>query len=171
MSKEKNYKNYEDVTKKWLEKATPNSHDIVMRNYYIHNKVKYVVDGYNVVLKPSEKEVEIAQWLKEKLGGQISILPKINVPTNIQTADYLFRGQKFDLKSLTGQNNSLLYSRIRKSKGQSKNFIFDITCSPLTIHEIKRQVRSVYDKDNLIWFDIIIIKKEENIIGIYQRKN
>lgn len=65
------FKNYIDVTKKWLLEKTPNNHKIVYQMYYEYSGKKYFVDGKSVVLEYSEKELEVAKWLVKTLGGQI----------------------------------------------------------------------------------------------------
>ena len=44
------------------------------------------------------------------------MLPRINKPDGIQTADYLFRGEYWDLKKITGKGKNTLDSAINKKK-------------------------------------------------------
>ncbi len=57
-------KNYINITKEWLENATPNSHIVKELSYFNHNVIKYYVDGNNVVLDYSSKELKIALRLE-----------------------------------------------------------------------------------------------------------
>lgn len=85
-------KNYTNVTTEWLKNDTPNSHRVKDRNYFeTENGKRYYVDEKNIVLDYSEKERKIAEWLENTFGGEVYLLPRINKPEGIKTADYLFR--------------------------------------------------------------------------------
>lgn len=163
--------NYFDVTNEWVDNAIPNSHEIIIQSYYIHNEVKYKVDGKNVIFKPDKNELEVAIWLKETLGGEIILLPRVNNPSGIKTPDYLFRGKKFDLKVIVGRGKNVLYSNIYGKEKQAHNFIIDITKTLLSVKKIKEQIEYVYRRNDISWLNILIIKKGDNIVGIYKRKN
>ena len=95
--------NYIDITKNFAKNNKSNSHKILDKNYFKDSKgFKYKVDGKNVVLDYSKKEKDIAIWLEKTVGGKIYMLPRINKPDGIMTADYLFRNEYWDLKSITG---------------------------------------------------------------------
>lgn len=161
--------NYLDVTKEWLDTATPNSHIVQDRHYFEKDNVKYQVDGENVVLDYSNKEKEVAEWLENTFGGEIYLLPRVNNPEGIQTADYLFRGECWDLKKITSKSKQALYHSVYKKKKQSNNFIFDITNSDLTLDNIKQQINNLYKRKDCEFINKIIIKKD-NIFLIYRRK-
>lgn len=45
------------------------------------------------------------------------MIPRINIPENIKTPDYIFRGEKWDLKVINGKSNQVFYHAIyNKSK-------------------------------------------------------
>lgn len=90
---------YSDVTTNWIEKAKPNSHKVLDRHYFEYKNVRYVVDNKNVVLDYSNEEKRIARWLENTFGGELYMLPRINSPKGIKTADYLFRNEYWDLKT------------------------------------------------------------------------
>ena len=52
------------------------------------------MDGKYIVLDYSKKEKEIAVWLEKNFGCEIYMIPRINIPENIKTPDYIFRGEK-----------------------------------------------------------------------------
>jgi len=164
-------KTHEDVTKEWLEKATPNSHDLVLQSYYEHNGKKYFVDGKYVIYDNSKDELETANWLKQTLGGEIIILPRINVPENIKTPDYLFRDEKWDLKKISGKTKNTIDSILLKSKHQANNFIVDITNSKLTDTKVKNVIDNIYKHKNRKWINQIIIKRHNELIYVFKRKN
>lgn len=163
--------NYKDVTKKWLKTAHPNSHKIEDRQYFEHEGIKYEVDGKNVVLDYSLKEKEIAEWLENTFGGEIYMLPRINNPEGIQTADYLFRGEYWDLKEINGIGKNILFHAIEDHKKQSHNFIFDISRTTLTDNEIIERLNKLYSIKKVDWLDKIIVKRNEKIVKIIKRSD
>ena len=161
---------YTDITKEWLETATPNSHKVEDRQYFEYEGNRYNVDGKNVVLDYSLKEKEIAEWLENTLGGEIYMLPRINNPEGIQTADYLFRGEYLDLKEINGNGKNVFFHAVEKHEKQSHNFIFDVSNSTITDLEIKDRINSLYKLPKLKWLDKIIIKRDKEIIKITKKK-
>lgn len=162
--------NYTDVTNEWIINAKPNTHIVKDRKYFEHNGIKYKVDNKNIVLDYSDKEKEVAIWLENTFGGEIYMLPRINKPDGIQTSDYLFRGEYWDLKKITGKGKNTLDSAINKKKSQSNNFIFDISNSEITLEAIDKQLSSIYENKYRKWIDKIIVKQNNNVIVINKRK-
>lgn len=163
------YDDYIDVTNDWLEQATPNSHKVVDADYFFDGKTRYMVDGKNVVLDYNKKEKDVAEWLEQTLGGEIKMLPRVNNPKEVQTADYLFRKEKFDLKEVTGVGKRAVDSAIKRKKTQSPNFIIDITDNKLSEKELIEQVKKIYKTSGREWVDKIIVKKDDKLIAIYKR--
>lgn len=167
----KNSKNYRNITKSFMKKSTPNSHKIKDVEYFEDAKGnKYYVDGKNVVLDYSESEKNVANWLKETFGGEIYMLPRINIPEGIQTADYLFRGEKWDLKEIKSTGKNVLDNRVNGLKKQANNFIFDISNTTISIKEIKNQIDKFYESPNRKWINKIMLIKNQKLICIYIRK-
>lgn len=163
-------KNYIDVTKKWLINATPNSHNVEDQGFYEYDGILYKVDGKNVVLDYSAKEKEIAEWLKNTFGGEIKMIPRINYPKSISTPDYLFKSIKFDLKEINGQSKRTIENALKNKKRQASNFILDLSNSHLTMNDVFLQMDLLYSYRKRKWINIVILKKENNLIGVYQRK-
>ena len=160
---------FKDITDEWKKTATPNSHDIEeIHKYRIEDSV-YTVDGKNVLLDYSDKERRIAELLKEELGGEISMVPRVLNLQGISTPDYIFRGEAFDLKELSGTSKNLVYNAIAKKKRQASNFILDISKSPLEESEIARQIEDIYWSRHTMFVEKIIVVKDEKIRKIYKR--
>ena len=138
----KNSKNSRNITKSFIRKSTPNSHEVKDAKYYEDAKGnKYYVDGKNVVIDYSVSEKNVANWLKETFGGEIYMLPRINIPEGIQTADYLFRGEKWDLKDIKSTGKNVLDNRVNGLKKQANNFIFDIIydrCEIIDVYTVEK---------------------------------
>lgn len=138
--------------------------------YWEHEGVKYLVDGKYVVLDYTEKEKLTAVWLSEKLGVHVKSVPRINYPEKISTPDFLINNLKFDYKGLKGNGKNTVDTRVHKSKGQSENFIFELSKTDMSIEEFKRQLYNVYLlKKRKINTSIVI--KDDKLIDIWQKKN
>lgn len=162
--------NYIDITDKWLKNSKPNNYEVKNMSYFKHEGIKYQVDGKNVVLDYSLKEREVANWLKAIFGGKICMCPRINNPEGIRTPDYIYKTEKWDLKTITGNSKQTLYHSIIKNKGQSNNFIFDITNSKLKIKEAVHQINNLYKRKDTYFLDKAIIKKYNNFCVLQRKK-
>lgn len=158
-----------DVTKDWIKEATPNSHEIIELMEYAVGNATYKVDGKNVLLDYKPREKQIAELLKEKLGGEIFMIPRVLQPQGISTPDYLFRGEKFDLKGLQGTSKNLIYNAIAKKYKQSNNFILDISQCPLSVDEIFEQAEKIYFSRHTRFVDKIVIVKDSDILRVLAR--
>lgn len=161
--------NYKDITQEWLDNATPNSHKVLDRNYFKYEGVKYEVDGKNVVLDYSSKEKDIAEWLENTFGGEIYMIPRVNKPDGIKTADYLFRNEYWDLKEIKSSGKKAIDNRVNGLKGQTRNFLFDISNNLLNDEEIINQVERMYKSPKRDWVDKVILIRDKNLIKIYER--
>lgn len=150
---------FRDDTRLWLETSTPNSHNVEIRNFITKDGVTYIVDGKSVTFDISNKELKIAAWLERKFGGSLFLLPKVNYPKGIQTADYLFRDEYWDLKEIIGNSKHTIDSNIKAKKKQACNFIIDITNSEMMMDEAIKQIKTIYTNQKRNWVEKIILKK------------
>lgn len=171
MNNTKEKLNYIDVTNKWLKNAKPNSHKVRDLHYYKYKGKKYYVDGKNVVLDYSEKEKQVAHWLKETFGGPIYMCPRVNNPEGIKTPDYIFNSVKLDLKNINGKGKRTLDTSIKKCEQQSNNYIFDITETKLTTKDAIKQIHKLYNTAGRQWINIIILKKHDKLIAVYKKRS
>ncbi len=162
-------KNYINITKEWLENATPNSHIVKELSYFNHNVIKYYVDGNNVVLDYSSKELKIALRLENTFGGEIFMLPRINKPDGIKTADYLWNDEYWDLKEIFGSGKNILYHAVEYQRKQASNFIFDFSNSKLNIDEIYDRAEKLFQLKKLDWLNTIIIIKHNKTLFILKK--
>ncbi len=75
-----------------------------------------------MLFRPSGQERTVADILSQRYGKQVDLLPQIAFPQGIQVPDYLIDGDRFDLKSPTGQGKNLVSSMVSKKKKQAPNF-------------------------------------------------
>lgn len=112
-----------------------------------------------VVLDYSNKEKEVAEWLENTFGGEIYMLPRINNPEDISTADYLFKDEYWDLKKIKGKSKQVLYHAVYKKKSQSSNFIFDISMLDLRNIDFQQQINNLYNRKDTDFLEKVILKK------------
>lgn len=154
---------FSDVTEKWKETATPNSHTVEDLQEITIDGQTYKVDGHNAVLDYSPHEKEIAELLEKEFGGELKMVPRVNNPQGVSTPDYLFRGDGYDLKTVSGSGKKCLYDRISRKKKQAQNFIFDLSESPLTDEVIKDQLKYIYRSDHTRFVNTIIVIKNGKV--------
>lgn len=165
--------NYEDISDHWYPDSVPGSHAVEDLYEYTVDGATYKVDGHNVKLDYDQHEKEIAELLEREVGGELYMVPKVNMPQGISSPDYLFNGEKYDLKTLledAGENT--IFNRIQKSvkKGQADNFIIDVTKSGLTDQTILSQVNKVFWSDNTKKVRDIAIVRNMTIEKVFRRK-
>lgn len=163
----------DDVTQEWLDNATPNSHEVTEVTEFEQDGVVYRVDGVNVQLSYDEHEKEIAELLKKKLGGDIRLMPKVSGKySGVQTPDYLFRGQRYDLKTMDSSTSKrAVYNALKPKQEQADNFILDITNNPLGRQEIIRQIKEdLFCTISTRGTKVIILVENGEIVNIFRRK-
>lgn len=143
----------------------------VNQNYFIdENGKKYVVDGKNVVLKASKKEIDVADMLGDVYKTKVKLVPVVLNPPGVKTPDYILNEEKFDLKEIFGSNKNTLYNAITRKKAQSDNFIFDITQTVMSKEEAMEQIEGIYKSKHKGWVNKIILIKDNKILKEYKRK-
>ena len=164
-------KNFEDVTEKWKQSAK-NSESIVVELKEITVKgIRYLIDGTNVKQNNSTRELEIADILKNVLGGKVELVPEISgIYDKIKTPDYLLNGHRYDLKEIKGTSKDAIRNAIHKKREQADNFIIDISQCPLSIEEINRQLETIFSSYNTTFVETLILIKDNNVLRVLQRR-
>ena len=162
--------NYIDITSEWLKNKSDNTKIFVVHKLgdnFKYKRKEYNIDGYNIVLDYKVGEVEFAKWLSTKTNKRIELFPRFNKPDGVKTANYKIGKEYFDYKQTTGSSSQLIYHNIEKAKGQSYNFIINITNISLSKHDIYEQLEYTFRR--LKWVNIIGIN---SIYGfkVYKRK-
>ena len=162
---------YEDITGRWYPDAVPGSHEVKdLMEYTAPDGKVYRVHARDVVLDYKPREKEIAELLEREVGGEIFMVPRVNIPEGVSTPDYLFHGKRYDLKTIYGKGKNTLSSALESKKRQSNNFIFDMTNSELQEDEIIRQINGIYRSDHTRFVDEIIVVRGDKIIRVLKRK-
>lgn len=164
-------KPYDDITDVMYKKATPDSHEVLDLQEYAVGEDTYTVDGKNVVLDYSDHEKDIAVLLEKEFGGEIYMVPRVNYPQGIRTPDYLFRGEKYDLKTIEkGAGENTVYNRIKKAKKQATRFIVDTTASELGKESVLKQIEKIFTNKETKFVEEIILVSDKKIIKVLKRK-
>ena len=168
-------KNYENILKKQLKIATPNSHKVKDRKYFIaENGKKYNLKTNEVVLEYDNSEKETAILLENKFGGEIFMNPKINKPEGIKSADYYFQNNNWDKKCLINVTSKkrAIDNILKNNKNQAKRFIIDISHSKLKTRIILKQIKNVFNvgKFKRDWVEEIMVIKKNKILKWYRKK-
>lgn len=96
---------------------------VELAKYYEYEDKKYYPDGKNVIFDFSQKEYEIAVWLSKTFNESVIINPRINNPEGIKTSDYIFKNERWDLKTIIGNSNQVFYHAVYKNKNKNKVII------------------------------------------------
>lgn len=173
MNKLDTKKNYHfEIIKECSKRDYLNNTKVKEQLYFDYKKIRYFVDNKNVVLDYSKKELEIAKLLQNTFGGEIFMLPRINIPKEIKTADYLWNNEYWDLKVLKEavSQNRAIDNVIKNAKEQANNFIIDITSTKIKRELILKQIGNLYLSQERKWINKVILIDKNKIIKIYSRK-
>jgi len=107
----------------------------------------------------------IGKWLQKELGGKVFINPE-PVSSQFRTADFMYRNQKWELKSKGKEaiGDFAVYNTIKRGYGQANNFVIDFTESPFTYEKILGQVNHAFSAEYINWFRKLIIKKGDKYL-------
>lgn len=161
---------YVDITEETLSKGKQR-YKLTEQQYYIdEDGTRYNVDNKYVILKPTEREKEVANMLGELYGGKIKIIPRVNEPKNIKTPDYIVKNRRYDLKQISGNGKYVIQGNLKGKQKQADNFVIDITKSEMSIDEAIRQIENIYNSKHFLWLDRIILLKDKEVLKIFKRK-
>ena len=140
------------------------------KSYIIKDGTVYIYDGKNITYDISHGEIDCARWIIETFGGKIYILPKINVPNGIKTADYLYNNEYWDLKRVFTNGKRIIDNRLNNTRKQASNYIIDISKSSMSNRTAISQIKNIYNSKNRSWIQKIILKGKNKKIYIFQKK-
>ena len=159
------FKPYKDITNSFRKKVIESKSKAEERDWFKINGKVYRIgksnpDGIRLRKNTDPNVKPIAEWLQIELGGKVFINPEpISAP--FKTADFMYRNQKWELKTPKSNGEYVLSNSINSGKGQANNFIVDFSNSKLTYEEILNQVENAFNKEYISWFKKLIIKKDD----------
>lgn len=104
------------------------------------------------------------------MGGVIKMCPRILVPEDIRTPDYIWNGEKWDLKTINSHSKNTISTAIMNAKKQSENVVLNLNISIYTDEELINELYRIYANDRYSFLDKIMIIENYVIRGIYKRK-
>lgn len=166
-------KNYIDITKEMYNDRKTGK--VKAQNFLEKDGVIYKVKGKDVVFNPDENEKRCAKVLAKIFGENVILLPKVNNPQGIKSADYLFKNEFLDLKTINKSNKKQLskdsiYNSLKKCQKQSNNFVIDITNYTYEKDVAYKQIEKIYNSGHRNWVDTIYLMENDKIIKIFKRK-
>lgn len=166
-------KNYIDITKEMYNDRKTGK--VTEQNFLEKDGVIYKVKGKDVVFNPDENERRCAKVLAKTFGENVILLPKVNNPQSIKSADYLFKNEFLDLKTINKSNKMQLskdsiYNSLKKCQKQSNNFVIDITNYTYEKDVAYKQIEKIYNSGHRSWIDTIYLMENDKIIKIFKRK-
>lgn len=161
---------YLDVTNNWLSNKAEIG--VVQRAKSVEiNGEKYYTNSKNKINIKNNEEY-VAKTLINQFGGDIELLPEIGETDSVRSGDYFFKNEIWDLKEIgknaTSQTRAV-DNILKDTKGQSNNFVLDITNSLLDSKNILEQVKKIYSTKNRGWIDKIIILDNDIVIKVFQQ--
>lgn len=131
----------------------------------------YKIDGTNVKQNNSERERQIADFLHNKFGGDVELVPEVKGIYNyVKTPDYIWRDGKWDLKELSSTKEEGIRNAIHKKKEQADNFIIDISKNKLDDEEIIKYSQKIFSYDNTKFVKNLMVVRDDKVIIILERK-
>lgn len=85
-----------------------------------------VVDGKHVLMDHTEEERTIAKVLANYLGNDVELAPRMLMPQNVRTPDYIVDGRPYELKTSTGAGKSAVFDMIKHGKGPASQLVINI---------------------------------------------
>lgn len=134
----------EDVTKQYISNATPQKGSILFG------------DGYNK--KMHMDEIETANLIHRILGGDIMLLQEVNA-NNVKTADYIWNGKYWDLKSTSTAKaaNSAIRHGLKQIRENPGGVILNYNNNKIVLEDVIDVIEKRMQWSNLGQVDIMII--------------
>ena len=145
-----------DVTKEYLEKATPGEGTITRDEEYDESIHK--------------NEIAFADWLHDNFGGNIHLLSE-STEKGKKTPDYLWNGKLWDLKNVTSEKaaNSAIRKGIRQIVENPGSIILDYGDKSISLNELITVINKRMNWYEEKQIDIMIIQNGK-VVSILRYK-
>lgn len=163
-------KPYYEISKSVIYRLKSKNKKLSELNEVIVNGEILKVDGKKVILDHNKHELDYAKWIVNELGGDLGLHPRVVLPKNINTPDYIWNEEKWDLKTINNHGNSTLSNAIKKAKKQTNNVILDIQIDSYTDEILNNELLRIFNNKRLGFIDKIMITRKGEFIGIFKKK-
>ena len=158
---------YKDIANDFIDVSPGTVEDL---NEVEVDGIVYSVDRKEAVLDYSKHEKEVAEWIAYNMGGIIKMCPRVVIPKGIRTPDYIWNGEKWDLKTINSHSKNTISTAIRNAKKQSENVVLNLNISSYTDEELINELDRIYANDRYSFLEKIMIIEDYVLRGIYKRK-
>lgn len=167
--------NYIDITTEIISSSKNTVGEVKEQDFLKKDGIVYKVKGNDVVFNPDEEERKCAKILAKTFGEDVILLPKVNNPQKVKSADFLFRDDFLDLKTINKSNQKIaskdgIYNALKDCQKQSNDFILDITNYTHGKDMVYEQINKIYNSKHRSWVNKIYLLEKEKIIKIFERK-
>ena len=168
------FKPYKNITDNFRKAVIERNSKIEERDWIKNDGKVYRIGKLNpdnVRLRPNSDEnvKPMAEWLQKELGGKVFINPEPE-HSEFRTSDFMYRNQKWELKTPKSKNKNTIYYQIDSGKGQANNFIIDMSQTEFSYEEVLEQVNFAFSAKNIKWFNKLIVKhNKHNKYGVFIR--
>lgn len=145
----------QDVTKEYFRSAAPGTGVITFET------------GYKIDLH--REETDMAHWLHGTFGGDITLLREIN-EQRVKTADYLWRGRFWDLKTLTTEKaaNFALRKGLQQIRENPGGIILDYRGADIDLNILASVIEKRFQwRRSISVIDIMIVLNDSVQIWRY----
>lgn len=139
-----------DIKQKYEKEATPGKGNIAFDEKYSKGIHK--------------SEIEFAEWLYDNYGGNIELLTEIN-QNHIPTADYLWNGKLWDLKTTTTEKaaNSAIRKGLKQIRDNPGGIILDYKDCDISVDSLCKVIDMRMQWYNESAVDIMIVNKGKTV--------
>lgn len=96
--------------------------------------------------------------------------PRILVPEDIRTPDYIWNGEKWDLKTINSHSKNTISTAIGNAKKQSENVVLNLNVNSYTDKDLISELDRIYANHRYSFLKKIMIIEDYVLRGIYKRK-
>lgn len=114
---------------------------------------------------------DIAKWIVSNIGGCVELHPRVLFPSRIRTPDYIWNGEKWDLKTINSHSKNTLTTAVKNIKKQANNVILDIRSDSYTNDVLNAELDRIYNNKRYDYLEKTMIIRCFKLIGIFKRKN
>ena len=126
-------------------------------------------EGYKI--KTHKVEIEFSKWIHDNLGGDLTLLVDDNKPNKVNTADYIWNGKLWELKTASTEKSvkSSLKKGLKQISSNLGGIMLDFGSNDFSIDLLKHFI-----EDRMHWYveqnvDIMIVE-HGRMISVFRYK-
>lgn len=134
-----------DVTEEYLKSANAGTGNIILQSgYYTKNHVK---------------EIQMAEWLRDHFGGDITLLAENGAGYEERTADYLWNSRFWELKTLSSETSidSALKKAIRQIRYNPGGVLFQFEKAEIQLAKCEKIIFNRINTSCRFHMDIVLL--------------